>query len=77
MNRMIEVKYIPEYSIVRLPDGREGFLSKHTPTGKPWVMFVSDLGIEVGTHDYLELVLFPAECVRMILEQRQEARTEP
>jgi len=58
-----EVRYIPEHSIVRLPDGRVGFLGKNGG-GKPRVRVELDSIVEVVPHAALELLSYPAALVQ-------------
>jgi hypothetical protein len=64
---------IPEWSIVRLADGRVGALAKHTSNGKPSVILSfgeTSYGVEIAKSAQLEIVAFPVELARAYLERQ-------
>jgi hypothetical protein len=70
-----EVKYIPDYTIVRLPDGKAGYVTRNSGSGNP-VVRASDLSLEVDPDDVLEILHFPVElAARWLWEAAPEERT--
>jgi len=67
-----QARHIEEFSIVRLPDGRTGYLVKKTSTHKPWVIVEPGrLGVEVNPGDTLEVLRYPAELACEWLESHR------
>ena len=59
--RSHQAKWIAPHSIVRLDDGRVGYLEKNTG-GKPWVIVdPGELGVEIDHHERLEVLVTPCE----------------
>ena len=58
-----KVRFIPEYSIVRLPepDNRVGYLEKHTNGGKPQVRVAPDRAVEVSPRATVAVLSYPAQ----------------
>jgi len=69
------VKYIPDYTIVRLPDGEAGYVTRNGGSGHPWVR-VNGSSVEVNPDDVLEILHFPVElAARWLREAVPEKRT--
>lgn len=60
------VRHIPDWSVVKLPDGRIGVLS--TGSHKPSVVVSHNLGIEVNRSTELEVIKYPAELARAYVD---------
>ena len=56
----VKAKYIPEFAVVRLDDGRIGVLEHKTTARQSWVRF-GDTAQVVKSSDGLEVVKYPAE----------------
>ena len=70
-----KVKYIPDYTIVRLPDGKAGYITRNGGSGNP-VVRASDLSLGVDPDDVLEILRFPVElAARWLREAAPEERT--
>lgn len=69
---MPEARYIPEHSVVRLSDGRPGYLCKNTG-GKPFVVCKLNLGghvelaAEIETTTKLTVIAYPVELASLYL----------
>ncbi|MEA3339464.1 MAG: hypothetical protein U9R15_05805 [Chloroflexota bacterium] len=62
----MKVRFIPEYSIVRLPepDSRVGYLTTNTNGGKPQVCVAVDRAVEVSSQAMLVVLSHPAQSAR-------------
>ncbi len=71
-----QVRHIPGWSIVRLPDGRVGYLEKKTG-GNPWVVVDPErLAVEVKPGDRLEVLYYPVELARQWMARRDSDRRD-
>lgn len=60
-------RHIPDWSLVRLNDGRLGSFTKHVTGRNRALVHVSDkLGVEVKLSDDLEVLLFPAQTAGLL-----------
>jgi hypothetical protein len=65
----IQARHVAENSIVRLPDGRVGYLTHKTGTQKPWVVVKpGHLAVEVNRTDALEVLCCPLRMAITWLE---------
>jgi hypothetical protein len=71
MHGTAQVKHIPEFSVVRLPDGRIGSLEHKTTAKKPWVKVSNETAVVVKTTDCLEVVKYPAELAGEYVQAHQ------
>ena len=55
-NLVTQVRYIDNYSVVRLPDGRAGVLCRRTARKRPMVRITPNYAMEVSPSDSLEVV---------------------
>ncbi len=68
-------RYIPDYSIVRLPNGETGYITKNGSLGNPQVR-VNGSSVDVDPDDVLEIFHFPVElAARWLREAVPEERT--
>jgi len=68
----LPLKYIPIWSIVRLPDGRVGRLGNR----KQYVLDVDgDLGVEIKPDVKLEVIKYPAQLAFEWMEQFNQKET--
>jgi len=70
---LAQVRYITECSVVRLPDGRLGVLSKHTANRKPAVRVTPQYSVQVKPSDELEVVMWPAESAFHFIDSNRPA----
>jgi len=57
-----QARHIAENSIVRLPDGRVGYLTHRTGAKKPWVVVKpGHLAVEINRTDTLEVLCCPLQ----------------
>lgn len=68
----MQIKYVPSWSIVRLPDGRVGWLAERLSRGKPPRIILGEtLGVEVTPSTEVEVIKYPAELAAEWLAQHR------
>jgi len=65
--RHIQAQYLSDWSLVRLPDGRVGVLTKRNHRGR--VTLPGQTGVDICLDETLELVKHPAELAAEALDR--------
>lgn len=72
----METKHVPEWSIVELPDGRRGVLSRYS-RGKYLVRISADFGVELSPNADVRVLMYPAEgMMKLLAEFQKESRND-
>lgn len=76
-NLITQVRYIDEYSVVRMKDGRVGILAKHTARKKPIVKLTSNYGVEISPSEQVEVLMRPAQLAGYWMEHVAAVQVKP
>lgn len=74
--RLVTAKYLSDWTLVRLPDGQVGVLTKQV--GGYRVTFATRSGVSVPPDTELEVIKHPAElAMEALLEHQSKTSEEP
>jgi hypothetical protein len=68
VRKKYKAKHIPDFSVVRSPGGRLGYITHNTDSGKPQVILPAPddtSGVEVEASTELEVIRYPGELARL------------
>jgi hypothetical protein len=61
------VKWIPEWAVIRLPDGRLGIKGRGGPRkGRLYIELDKDTGTSLSLYEEVEVVAYPVQCARIV-----------